>query len=129
MLTCLATVVVALRIYARAGIMKIMGHEDWAILVALVSLARKSPEHLLTYQAFAIVYLALVACRKFIDCSVDKGWILTIPEAVHGMGIHMDRLSPEVSQEQLKASTGREIYKHGRTTNIQPVSMGSYPPI
>ncbi|RJE18659.1 integral membrane protein [Aspergillus sclerotialis] len=47
-LTSLATVVVALRIYARAGILKIMGREDWIILVA---------------WAFSIAYLGLVAAQ------------------------------------------------------------------
>lgn len=36
-LTSLATVIVALRMYARAGILKSIGREDWTILVAWVS--------------------------------------------------------------------------------------------
>lgn len=35
-LTSLATLAVALRLWARAGMLKIMGPEDWFILVALV---------------------------------------------------------------------------------------------
>lgn len=35
-LTGLAAVVVAMRLYARLGLLKIMGREDWTILVALV---------------------------------------------------------------------------------------------
>lgn len=44
-LTGLATLVVAMRLYARVGIMKIMGREDWAVLFALVGvLACELPE-------------------------------------------------------------------------------------
>lgn len=49
-LTAISTVIVAMRLYARLGLMKITGREDWAILISLV---------------FALVYLALVAARKF----------------------------------------------------------------
>jgi type IV secretory pathway VirB2 component (pilin) len=49
-LTAISTLIVTMRFYARLGLMKITGREDWAILVSLV---------------FAIVYLALVAAREF----------------------------------------------------------------
>jgi type IV secretory pathway VirB2 component (pilin) len=49
-LTAISTVIVAMRLYARLGLMKITGREDWAILISLV---------------FALVYLALVAAREF----------------------------------------------------------------
>lgn len=35
-LTGLAAIVVAMRLYARLGLLKIMGREDWTIVVALV---------------------------------------------------------------------------------------------
>lgn len=35
-LTALSIVVVAMRLYARAGLIKFMGREDWTILVSLV---------------------------------------------------------------------------------------------
>lgn len=38
-LTALSTVIVAMRIYARVGLIKIMGREDWTILIALVCLS------------------------------------------------------------------------------------------
>ncbi|KAJ6078813.1 hypothetical protein N7467_008566 [Penicillium canescens] len=47
-LTAISTVIVAMRLYARLGLMKITGREDWAILISLV---------------FALVYLALVAAQ------------------------------------------------------------------
>ncbi|KAJ5312355.1 hypothetical protein N7508_003185 [Penicillium antarcticum] len=47
-LTAFSTVIVAMRFYARLGLMKITGREDWAILISLV---------------FALVYLALVAAQ------------------------------------------------------------------
>ncbi|KAJ5747305.1 uncharacterized protein N7511_009001 [Penicillium nucicola] len=47
-LTAISTVIVAMRFYARLGLMKITGREDWAILISLVS---------------ALVYLGLVAAQ------------------------------------------------------------------
>lgn len=35
-LTAISTVIVAMRLYARLGLMKITGREDWAILISLV---------------------------------------------------------------------------------------------
>lgn len=35
-LTALSTIIVAMRLYARLGLMKITGREDWAILISLV---------------------------------------------------------------------------------------------
>lgn len=37
-LTIISILTVAIRIYARVGLIKIMGREDWTILVSLVSL-------------------------------------------------------------------------------------------
>lgn len=37
-LTVISILTVAIRIYARVGLIKIMGREDWTILVSLVSL-------------------------------------------------------------------------------------------
>lgn len=37
-LTAIAATIVGMRLFARAGLMKIMGREDWAILVSLVCL-------------------------------------------------------------------------------------------
>lgn len=37
-LTAISVVVVAMRLYARVGLIKIMGREDWTILVSLVCL-------------------------------------------------------------------------------------------
>ena len=36
-LTAFSVVIVAMRLYARLGLMKITGREDWAILISLVS--------------------------------------------------------------------------------------------
>ncbi|KAJ5875867.1 uncharacterized protein N7529_001451 [Penicillium soppii] len=47
-LTAISTVIVAMRLYARLGLMKITGREDWAILISLV---------------FSLIYLALVAAQ------------------------------------------------------------------
>lgn len=47
-LTAISTVIVAMRFYARLGLMKITGREDWAILISLT---------------FSIIYLALVAAQ------------------------------------------------------------------
>ncbi|KAJ5782854.1 hypothetical protein N7457_004628 [Penicillium paradoxum] len=47
-LTALSTLVVAMRFYARLGLMKMTGREDWAILISLV---------------FSLIYLALVAAQ------------------------------------------------------------------
>ncbi|KAJ5356390.1 hypothetical protein N7517_010999 [Penicillium concentricum] len=47
-LTAISTVIVAMRFYARLGLMKITGREDWAILISLI---------------FSLVYLALVAAQ------------------------------------------------------------------
>jgi hypothetical protein len=38
-LTAISTVIVAMRLYARLGLMKITGREDWAILISLVGLS------------------------------------------------------------------------------------------
>lgn len=38
-LTIIAATIVGMRLFARAGLMKIMGREDWAILVSLVCLS------------------------------------------------------------------------------------------
>ncbi|KAL5002048.1 hypothetical protein BDV10DRAFT_129807 [Aspergillus recurvatus] len=48
-LTSISIVIVAMRIYTRIGIMKLSGREDWTILASLI---------------FAVIYLALVICRK-----------------------------------------------------------------
>jgi len=47
-LTGVAIIIVGMRLFARLGLMKITGREDWSVLIALV---------------FSIVYLALVAAR------------------------------------------------------------------
>ncbi|KAJ6184423.1 hypothetical protein N7519_005724 [Penicillium mononematosum] len=47
-LTTISIVIVAMRFYARLGLMKITGREDWAILISLI---------------FSIIYLALVAAQ------------------------------------------------------------------
>ncbi|KAJ5327492.1 hypothetical protein MYU51_009151 [Penicillium brevicompactum] len=47
-LTAFSVVIVAMRLYARLGLMKITGREDWAILISLF---------------FSIIYLALVAAQ------------------------------------------------------------------
>lgn len=38
-LTAISILVVAMRLYARVGLVKIMGREDWTILVSLVGLS------------------------------------------------------------------------------------------
>lgn len=68
-LTALATVIVAMRLFARLRLMKITGREDWTILGSLVSWASKTPasklmtDSLSCSQIFSIVYLSLVAAR------------------------------------------------------------------
>ncbi|KAJ5098313.1 hypothetical protein N7532_005314 [Penicillium argentinense] len=47
-LTGIATLIVGMRLFARLGLMKITGREDWSVLIALV---------------FSIIYLALVAAQ------------------------------------------------------------------
>lgn len=47
-LTGVAIIIVGMRLFARLGLMKITGREDWSVLIALV---------------FSIIYLALVAAR------------------------------------------------------------------
>jgi hypothetical protein len=37
-LTAISTIIVAMRLYARLGLMKITGREDWAIMISLVCL-------------------------------------------------------------------------------------------
>jgi len=37
-LTALSIVVVSMRVYARAALIKMMGREDWTIVISLVSL-------------------------------------------------------------------------------------------
>ncbi|KAJ5690385.1 hypothetical protein N7462_004777 [Penicillium macrosclerotiorum] len=69
-LTGIATLIVSMRLFARLGLMKITGREDWTILISLI---------------FSIIYLALVAAQFH-----------------YGMGIHSDRLSTSVLQNQLK---------------------------
>jgi hypothetical protein len=48
-LTSLAAVIVAMRLFARLKLMKATGLEDWSILISLV---------------FSFIYLALVVARK-----------------------------------------------------------------
>ncbi|KAJ5558634.1 hypothetical protein N7535_008851 [Penicillium sp. DV-2018c] len=47
-LTALSALIVAMRFYARLGLMKMTGREDWAILISLI---------------FALIYLSLVAAQ------------------------------------------------------------------
>lgn len=74
-LTSIAAVIVAMRLFARLKLMKSTGLEDWSILISLV---------------FSIIYLSLVAARKsihsatnytiLIDCtqnSISK-WVFTL---------------------------------------------------
>jgi len=44
-LTALSIVVVSMRIYARAALIKMMGREDWTIVISLVSLARDNERY------------------------------------------------------------------------------------
>lgn len=39
-LTAISCVIVAIRLYARVGLIKFMGREDWTILVSLVWISR-----------------------------------------------------------------------------------------
>lgn len=70
-LTTISTVIVAMRFYARLGLMKITGREDWAILISLVCPSRAYPKfneqlaNKIYVQTFSIIYLALVAAREF----------------------------------------------------------------
>ena len=70
-LTAISTVIVAMRLYARLGLMKITGREDWAILISLVCFPQIVPcvrygqaVNKLVFQIFCIIYLALVAARE-----------------------------------------------------------------
>ncbi|KAL4889459.1 hypothetical protein BDV59DRAFT_118274 [Aspergillus ambiguus] len=61
-LTGLAILIVAMRLFARIGLMKFMGREDWTILVSLV---------------FAIVYLALVCAEVHFGLGMHKSELTT----------------------------------------------------
>ncbi|KAG2420169.1 hypothetical protein HFD88_004969 [Aspergillus terreus] len=56
-LTGLAILIVGMRLFARAGLMKFMGREDWTILVSLI---------------FAVVYLALVCAEVHFGLGMHK---------------------------------------------------------
>ncbi|KAL5357248.1 PTH11-like integral membrane protein [Aspergillus floccosus] len=56
-LTGFAILIVGMRLFARAGLMKFMGREDWTILVSLV---------------FAVVYLALVCAEVHFGLGMHK---------------------------------------------------------
>ncbi|CAG8904104.1 unnamed protein product [Penicillium egyptiacum] len=89
-LTTLSIVIVAMRFYARLGLMKITGREDWAILISLT---------------FSIVYLALVAARKFTMCiggDLKNHPLIWTIELHYKMGVHSALLSSHVLQQQLK---------------------------
>jgi len=91
-LTAVATVIVGMRLFARAKLMKATGLEDWAILISLV---------------FSVIYLALVAART--TTSRESNSITTDIlhlEFHYSMGVHSDQLSPSVLQAQYKVSQG-----------------------
>ena len=68
-LTAIAGMIVGMRLFARARLMKIMGREDWAILISLVCLPLSqfgsAVANAWQRQTFSLVYLGLVAARKF----------------------------------------------------------------
>ncbi|CAG8274691.1 unnamed protein product [Penicillium olsonii] len=91
-LTAISTVIVAMRLYARLGLMKITGREDWAILISLVCFPQIVPcvrygqaVNKLVFQIFCIIYLALVAAQFN-----------------YSMGVHSALLSSHTLQQQLK---------------------------
>jgi len=114
-LTAFSTVIVAMRLYARLGLMKITGREDWAILISLVRLPcsactnRRLTKHT---QVFSLIYLSLVAAREFhIHCRLLRPAPLTsILELHYGMGIHSAVLSSHVLQQQLKVCFIEKTY-------------------
>lgn len=57
-LTTISTVIVAMRFYARLGLMKITGREDWAILISLVC-PSKSIQSLMSSSLISYI------CRNF----------------------------------------------------------------
>ncbi|CAI7652713.1 unnamed protein product [Penicillium glandicola] len=59
-LTAISTAIVAMRLYARLGLMKITGREDWAILISLT---------------FSLIYLALVAAQLHYNMGVHSALI------------------------------------------------------
>ncbi|KAJ5952351.1 uncharacterized protein N7479_010764 [Penicillium vulpinum] len=61
-LTAISTVIVAMRFYARLGLMKITGPEDWAILISLM---------------FSLIYLALVAAQLHYSMGVHSAILST----------------------------------------------------
>lgn len=67
-LTVLSILIVSMRVFARVALIKMMGREDWTIVISLVSLVRtEDAGHMLTKgaQVFAIIYLGFVAGGKF----------------------------------------------------------------
>lgn len=66
--TCLATVLVAIRIYTRAFMVKQMGLDDYAILVALV---RADSRHI---QAHEILRLTLALGFLMGFLRIVRGW-------------------------------------------------------
>lgn len=74
-LTAISTIIVAMRLYARLGLMKITGREDWAILISLVcpsSSGCTTRQLTKLAQVFSLIYLALVAAREFNTSSASE---------------------------------------------------------
>lgn len=64
-LTALSILVVAMRVYARMALIKMMGREDWTIVISLVSLGRRSEDagHMLTEGCLGVCYyLSWICC-------------------------------------------------------------------
>ncbi|KAJ5120522.1 uncharacterized protein N7515_009910, partial [Penicillium bovifimosum] len=61
-LTALSTLIVAMRFYARLGLMKMTGREDWAILISLV---------------FSLIYLSLVAAQLHYGMGIHSALLST----------------------------------------------------
>lgn len=72
-LTALSILVVAMRVYARMALIKMMGREDWTIVISLVSLVRRSEDagHMLTEGVSRYLLLSILGSLLVVS-SIDS---------------------------------------------------------